>query len=458
MEMAAHDPPRSQPSPRSRERSDMELSFGEELLWKAEVRDPGVLPFFDCARSLSLALRLQGPVNHDALRSALESVARRHDALRSRFVVQGGRPKRVIGRGPSIKLTMIDQSGESPENRQDLMERVIAPQVDASFDLARGPLLLAALAALGRGEHILYIAVHHIVFDRWSERLLARELTRFYDAEVTGRATELPPLPAQYQSYVQWQRLRLESEHGRKMIEYWMKRLDGLPDIDLRSDRAGSRALSTRPGSSRFTIPAEDVNRLMALSRRTRATLATVFLAVFKLFLCGISGTDDIAVGVPLSDRRRPEFEPLIGLFMNVVVVRTSISHGMTFMELLDRVRRGLVDACLHQDMPYGYLLKLVGARPLYRVVFNFMPSLPAPEVELTGVNTTIVPTAAEPESVADLSLNVRADNGALLCRLLYKADLFSEARGEQFAEQLQTTIRAVLHDPNNRIDQYNPA
>jgi Condensation domain len=436
----------------------MELSFGEELLWQAEVRDPGVLPFFDCARSLSLALRLQGPVNHDALRSALEAVVRRHDALRSRFVVQSGQPKRVSGGGSLIKLTMIDQSSVSPENLQNLPERIIAPQVDANFDLARGPLLLAVLAALGSGEHILYIAVHHIVFDRWSSRLLAQELTRFYAAHVTRRAAELPPLPAQYQSYVQWQRQRLESERGRKLTEYWLKRLDGLPDIDLQSDHAGSRTLSTRPGSSRFTIPAEDVNRLMALSRHTRATLATIVLAVFKLFLCGIGGTDDIAVGVPLSDRRRPEFEPLIGFFMNVVVVRTLISHSMTFMELLDRVRRGLVDACLHQDMPYGYLLKLVGARPLYRVVFNFMPSLRAWEVELTGASTTIVPTTTEPESVADLSLNVRADNGALLCRLLYKADLFSEARGEQFAEQLQTLISAVLDAPHNRIDQYKLA
>jgi Condensation domain len=458
MEMAEQDTPFSQQAPRSCERSTTELSFGEELLWKAEIRDPGGPPFFDCARSLSLALRLQGPVSRDALRSSLEAVVQRHDVLRSRFVVESGQPNRVSDQGPSIKLTMIDQSSVSPENRQELLERIIAPQVDASFDLARGPLLLAILAALGHAEHILYIAVHHIVFDRWSKRLLAQELTRFYEAYAMGRATELPPLPAQYQNYVQWQRQRLESEHGRKMIEYWLKRLDGLSDIDLRSDRAGSRPLSTRPGSSWFTIPAEDVNRLMTLSRHSRVTLATILLAVFKLFLCRISGTDDIAVGVPLSDRRRPEFEHLIGLFMNVVVVRTSISHNMTFMEFLDRVRRGLVDACLHQDLPYGYLLNLVDARPLYRVVFNFMPSLPALEVELTGVNTTLVPVAPEPESIADLSLHIRRDNGALLCRLLYKADLFSEARGEHFAEQLQTLIRAVLHDPHNRIDQYDPA
>lgn len=436
----------------------MELSFGEELLWKAEVRDPEVPPFIDCARSLSLVLRLQGLVNHDALRIAIEAVVRRHEVLRSRFVVQNRQPKRVSGRGPLIKLIMIDRSNVSLENQQDFLERVIAPQVDESFDLARGQLLLAILAALGHGEHILYIAVHHIVFDRWSSRLLARELSRFYEAHVTGQATELPPLPAQYQNYVQWQRQCLESEHGRKMIEYWLKRVDGLSDINLRSDRAGFRTLSSSPGSSRFTIPAEDVNCLMALSRHTRATPATIVLAVFKLFLYRISGTDDIAVGVPLSDRRRPEFEHLIGLFMNVVVVRTSISHGMTFMELLGRVRRSLVDACLHQDLPYGYLLKLVHSRSLYRVVFNFKPNLPASEVELTGVTTTLIPAVTEPESVADLSLHVRTDNGALLCRLVYKAELFSEDLGGHFAKQLKTLIGDILHAPYNRIDQYNLA
>src|SRR5215475_6525021 len=124
MELAAHDPLSSQQAQRSCERLDMELSFGEELLWKAEVRDPEVRPFFDCARSLSLALRLQGSVNHDALRSALEAVVQRHDVLRSRFIVQSGQPKRGIGRAPLIKLNMIDQSSVSSENRQDLLESV----------------------------------------------------------------------------------------------------------------------------------------------------------------------------------------------------------------------------------------------------------------------------------------------------------------------------------------------
>jgi hypothetical protein len=436
----------------------MDLSFGEELLWKAEVRDPGVPPFFDCARSLSLALLLRGPVIHDALEGALEAVARRHDALRSRFVARRGRPERVTGRGPSVRLTAIDQTDTPPENWRDRLERVVAPQINGSFDLARGPLLLAALAELGRGERLLYVAVHHIVFDRWSERLLARELAHFYEAEVTGRAAEFPPPPAQYQGYVEWQRSRLESEHGRKTAEYWLKRLEGLPAIELGAGGAGDRPLSTRPGSIRFAVPAEDLNRLMALSRHSRATLATVLLAVFSLFLRRVSGADDFAVGVPLSDRRRPEFEPLIGLFMNVVVVRTSISPGATFLELLDQVRRDLVDACIHQDLPYGRLLELVGARPLYKVVFNFMPTLPATEVELTGADTTLVPTATNPESVADLSLNVRADHGRLQCRLLYKADLFSEACGERFATQLQTLIRAVLHAPHDRIEQYKLA
>ena len=178
---------------------------------------------------------------------------------------------------------------------------------------------------------------------------------------------------------MQWQRERLEGPFGRELIDYWTDRLRGLEDLVL--PRRGDRGpvASTRSATWCFAIPAADTSRLVATSRRWRVTTTTVMLAVLTLLLRKVSGQNDIAVGVPLSDRRRPDFEHLIGLFMNVVVVRTTIAPGMTFLELLDRVRRAIVEACRNQDMPYGYLSKVMQAdRPLYRVVFNFMPSIRA--------------------------------------------------------------------------------
>jgi len=451
-----HDPGGSliRVDPGAHDASGMELSFSEELMWQADVGDPQTLPFFDCARSLWLVLRLQGPLHQEALKKSLDAIVQRHEVLRSRFVARNGRPVRLISQTPSFDLTTIDRRSLPPADPREIVEKDIKPLLE-QFDLACGPLLRAALVALSGDEHILALAVHHIVFDRWSRRLLELELRQFYCAFVTGSEPDVRPMRIQYQDYVFWQREQLESERGRKFTAYWTHKLSGLPVLKLPCNGASGQALSTRSGTSWFTIPQEEVSRLVVLSRRSQTTLAATMLAVFTVFLSRLCGTDDIAVGVPLSDRRRPEFEEVIGLFMNVVVVRASIPNGATFLNLLDSVRRNLVDACIHQDVPYGYLQRLISTRPPYRVVFNFMPTLSGADIEWAGIRAEPLPIPMELQSFADLSLHLRHDGGALLCRLVYKADLFSQDSGQSFAAQIQTLTTAAVQAPQNSVDTY---
>jgi len=441
-------------TPGANDASGMELSFSEELMWQADVGDPQTLPFFDCARSLWLVLRLHGTLNQEALRASLEAIVQRHEVLRSRFVTRNGQPVRLISPSSSFSFTVVDGRSFPSTNPSELVQKEIKPLLE-QFNLACGPLLRAALVELSSDEHILAIAVHHIVFDRWSRRLLEFELRRFYCAYVTGSDPGIHPLPVQYQGYVLWQREQLNSERGRKLSTYWTNKLSGLPVLTLPCDSACGTGTSTTSGTSWFTIPQEEVDLLVVLSRRSRTTLAATMLAVFTLFLSRLCGTDDVAVGVPLSDRRRPEFEEVIGLFMNVVVVRASISNGLTFLDLLDRVRRNLVDACIHQDMPYGYLQRIIATRPAYKVVFNFMPTLAGADSEWAGIQAETLPTPMDLQSFADLSLHLRHDGGALLCRLVYKADLFSEACGQSFAAQVQKLTTAVVQAPQNSVETY---
>jgi len=441
-------------APGANDASGMELSFSEELMWQADVGGPQILPFFDCARSLWLVLRLQGPLNREALRTSLEAVVQRHEVLRSRFVVRDGKPVRLISPSPSFSFTTIDRQNAPPANPSAMVEKEIQPLLE-QCDLACDPLLRAALVELSSNEHILAIAVHHIVFDRWSRRLLELELRQFYCACVTASEPNVRPLPVQYQDYVLWQREQLNTERGHKLSTYWTNKLSGLPVLTLPCDDACRPGISTASGTSWFTIPQEEVSRLVALSRRSRTTLAATMLAVFTVFLSRLCGTDDVAVGVPLSDRRRPEFEEVMGLFMNVVVVRASISNGLTFLDLLDRVRRSLVDACVHQDLPYGYLQRIIATRPAYKVVFNFMPTLAGADNEWAGIRAEPLPTSMDLQSFADLSLHLRHEGEALACRLVYKTDLFSEDCGQNFAAQIQTLTTAVVRAPQNPVDTY---
>jgi hypothetical protein len=436
-----------------------DVSFAEEQLWLADRADPRTIPFIDCAPSLSAVVRIEGAFDEQALEASLNEIVRRHDVLRSRFVARNGRPIRVCEASPPIALARIDLRGAAAghEDRMALATHVVAEEVRRPFDLACGPLVRATLVALGDAQRILAITVHHIVFDRWSKRVMAQELKQLYEAYAAGRRPpHLEPLPMQYPEYVEWQRQRLEGELGRVLMEHWRTRLRDLSDLTLPGDGSREHA-STRAGSCWFTIPPADVARLSAMSVRSRVTLATLMLGILNLFLYRVSGADDLAVGVPASDRRRPEFERLIGLFSNAVVVRTTVSRGMTFLELLDRARGALVEACRYQDMPFGHLVRAIDAqRPLYRVLFNFMPVIPASHLELPGVDVQPVAIATEPESLADLSLHVRREGDSLVCRLVYKADLFSSARMQEFAAQFQALVSGVIDDPRNSVDTYD--
>jgi hypothetical protein len=439
-------------TPSENDASGLKLSFSEELMWQADLGDPQTLPFFDCARSLWLVLRFQGLLNREKLKDSLDAVVQRHEVLRSRFVVRNGQPVRLISQSPSFSFTTIDKRNCLPAGPGEIVEQEVKPLLE-QFDLACGPLLRAALVVLSSDENILAIAVHHIVFDRWSRRLLELELRRLYCASANGVEPDIRPLPVQYQDYVLWQREQLNSERGHNLSTYWTNKLRGVPVLTLPCSGLSRPGISTRSGTTWFTIPQEEVSRLVALSRRSRTTMAATMLAVFLVFLSRLCCTDDVAVGVPLSDRRRPEFEEIIGLFMNVVVVRASIPNGLTFIDLLDRVRRSLVDACVHQDLPYGYLQQIIAERPAYKVVFNFMPTLGEVDIEWAGMRAEHLPTPMERHSFADLSLHLRQDGGALLCRLVYKADLFSEDCGHSFAAQIQRLTTAVVQAPQNPVD-----
>ena len=437
--------------------SEIELSFAEEQLWLAEQAGATAFPFFDCTRSLAVVVRLENALSYHALRSSLDEIVRRHDVLRSRFEIRQGQPARARRESSRADFTLIDLRQVGAATRPRVLRQVLERHVTRRFDLTRGPLLRAMLVRLADDEHVFAIAVHHIVFDRWSRRVLAREIRQLYDAFVTGRPSGLEPLRARYRDYVQWQRNRLETASGRELVTYWTAALDGLGPLPLSGDRGRAHVTSTRAGRWHFTIGAPDASRLDATSRRCRVTLATAMLAILAVLLSRLGGERDVAVGVPLPDRRRPEFEPLIGLFANVVIVRTAIAAGLTFPALLARVHRALLDACRYQDLPYGRLLQIVEpATPLYRVVFNFLPEIPASQMGLRGLRVTALKVPAEHLSLADLSFHVGHDSGELACGLVYKADLFSPAWAQAFAVQYQGLVTAVLDEPQKDVGAYD--
>jgi hypothetical protein len=423
-----------------------ELSYAERLLWAAEhVEGPQpVVPFLDCPPALTTLIPFDHRPQVAALRASLDEVIGRHEVLRSTFVRHDGRPVRVIRPARSIEIAELDASSTSDG---DAATAVVRRQAMTPFSLAEGPLVRASLLTLGSGAHVLALTVHHIVFDQWSKQLLADELTRAYQAHLAGADSPLEPLPAAYHDYVQWQHEQVTGARGRELARFWTERLRAMSAVALPHD---GHAASTRSATCPFTIPAATADRLRAISQRARVTLATTMLAVLAVFLRDAGGNSEVTIGVPVSDRRRHEFERLIGLFTNVVIVRAAVRCDATGQQAIACVHRAMTEAYRYQDMPYGRLVQLIGLNaPLFRVAFNFIP-MPQRALYLRPRLSSLASEDDRVRALADLTLHVRAgSSGELACRFSYKSDVFATGRVQGFAREFDRLVHAVVAAPH---------
>ena len=439
----------------AREDARESLSFSEELIWLTERRQMDPLAFIECPIHLSLALRMRNRLDVAALRRSFDVIVQRHAVLRSRFVDRGERPQRAIRSDQPALLPQVDLRALSPQRIEQEVDRLLGGHVRSPFDLEAGPLFRGIVVTLDSRTQVVAITIHHIVFDGWSRRLLARELSALYAAHAEGSPCPLPRLAAGYTDYVRWQRSRLENGARQRLLDAWTARLGDPSPLRLPSDQPPGRPAADRPGCWRFSLPAGRTEALRALSRNHAVTVANSMLALFTLLLHKLSGAEEAIVGVPISDRRRPEFEDMIGLFTNVLVVRTELGGAFDFPELLRRVRQGLRAAYGQQDLHYWQFVKAraeaKGEPPkaLYQVVFNFMSQAPKNlGMQMPGLEVEELTLGSHSPSLADLSLHARDRGDVLDCRFDYKTEMFSSKRIAGFAQRFEELLAQVLDQP----------
>src|SRR5207249_4743296 len=257
---------------------------------------------------------------------------------------------------PELKLGLeVEDLGALPEAEREAEARRRAKEAAAQpFDLERAPLLRARLLRLGESEHWLLLALHHIVTDAWSSGVLRRELSVLYEAFHEGKPSLLPELPVQYADYAVWQRERLQGEVLKEQLGYWKQTLADLPVLELPTDRPRPALPSYRGGRVAFELGEDLTRALKELGRREGTTLFITLLAALQVLLYRYSGQEDIAAGAPIAGRTRPELEVLIGLFVNMLVLRGDLSGQPSFKEYLARVRSRALAAYAHQEVPFA--------------------------------------------------------------------------------------------------------
>ncbi|MBV9061208.1 MAG: amino acid adenylation domain-containing protein, partial [Pseudonocardiales bacterium] len=291
---------------------ELPLSFAQQRLWFLDQFAPDasgyVTPF---------AVRLRGELNLDALAEAFSLVVARHESLRTTFETVQGRGVQVVHPPVPVSLPVSDLSDVPATQRQQELQRILTAHTNDGFDLASGPLLRVGLVRLDRDEHVLSVAMHHIITDGWSLGVLVAELSECYNAIVAGRSPRLPELAVQYVDYALWQRELLTGAVLDAAMDYWRGQLAGVPALELPTDRPRPTVLTSAGGVCEFVVPAAVTSRLKELSRRQDGTLFMTLVAACQVLLSRYSGQDDIAVGTVVSGRDRAELEGLIGFFVN---------------------------------------------------------------------------------------------------------------------------------------------
>ncbi|MFJ6138686.1 amino acid adenylation domain-containing protein [Kitasatospora sp. NPDC092286] len=424
------------------------LSAAQQRLYFLDQLDPGATTYL-----LPAAWRFSGPLDLAALDAAVGDLVARHEQLRTTFPAQDGVPAQRVHPADGAGLDLVDLTGAA---EHDLAEAVRAAAV-RPFDLAAEPAFRATLLKAAEEDHVLVLAMHHIVSDGWSLDLLVRDLRELYRARTAGDAPRLPELPIEYTDYAVWLRGADESAD----LAYWRTRLAGLTPLDLPTDHPRP-ATPCHTGAVHTTVlPAELSEALAALGRRTDTTPYMTVMAAFQAALAFHSGQSDIAIGTVVANRDRPETEQLAGFFVNTLVLRADLSDDPTPAALLARTRESVLGALSHQTLPFERVVDELSPErdltrnPLFQVLFTHA-AVERGSLVLGGATGRAFPIDLTTAKF-DLALELRESGGALELVFVHRPDLFEASSVAALAAHTVALLRAFTEAPDAPLGTVDP-
>jgi len=428
------------------------LSFAQERLWVLDR-----LALRPTAYLLHYFADLSGPLAPDLLGRALAEVARRHEVLRTCYPSRDGSPRVQLLPAPRAFLPVVDLRGlaggrHGADAAAGETLRLALAATQRSFDLGSDLPWRACVVRQGEASWTLLLSLHHIVSDAWSRELLVRELLAIYSALRRGAAAALPELAVQYADFALWQRRYLRGEILESLLGYWRRQLEGCHAAELPTDRARPAAPSHRGAGLTFLLPPSLHGEIRGLAQHHLATPFMVLLTALDAILYRYSGHGDVAVGSPIANRHHLQLEPLLGFFVNMLVLRVRLDRGDSFQQALARARQVALEAYAHQDLPFEKLLdelplsRDLRRQPLFQVVFAFQHAAAAPP-ELAELHPR--PLALDSVNAKfELSLLIESREGETAGVFEYATDLFDRTTIARLRGHWEALLRGAAAAP----------
>jgi amino acid adenylation domain-containing protein len=426
-------------------------SFAQQSLWLIDQLRPQRWDY-----NIPFAFRIHGDLNIEALARSFSFLVRRHEVLRTTFRAIDGIPMQFIALARPVTLPITDLRELEPAERASRAREVIDGEAWRPFDLAQGPLIRTELLRTDDKEYVLFINVHHIIYDNWSHEILLRELLVAYQAFVEGLEPKLPELRIQYADYAHWQ--RRHSKRLEEQLQYWRIQLSDLPVLQLPTGRLRRQTETVYAANEPIELPLQLTHALKNLGESERATFFMTMLAAFQILLARYTGQDDIVVGSPTTNRGHGETEPLIGFFVNTLVLRTKLDGDPTFRELMRRVRERTLEAYQNQDLPFESVVEALAPKrdlsrnPLCQVMFNLLQTPPkAYSVRDLRLNPIEI---EDRTAMIDLTMTLLDGQDGVRGYLNYDAVLFEAKTVRRMASHFRTLLKGIAANPDARISE----
>ncbi len=431
------------------------LSYAQQRLWYIDQLQPN-----NTAYNIFIPVRVSGFLDIPTLELCLNEIIRRHEILRTNFIVDNGQPTQVITSSLNLELPIIDLSKLSDTKREQTVQSLVTQEAEKPFKLDTNQLLRVTLLHLSETEYVLLFTMHHIISDGWSMGVLIKELLILYEAYSLGEVSPLPELPIQYADFAIWQRQWLQGEILEQLLSYWQKQLENLPTLKLPTDYPRPTTPTYQGSAQTFTISSTLSQQIKTLSNQQGVTLFMTLQAAFATLMYYYSEQDDIVIGTDIANRNQGETEGLIGFFVNQLVLRTKFDANPTFSELLDRVREVTLDAYAHQDLPFDKLVEAINPErnlhttPLFQVKL-ILQNTPTTALNISGLTFQSLATETK-TATFDLLFEIIDIEQGLMGLLKYSTELFTAKTITRMLKHFEMILSHVANKPYVKIHEIN--
>ncbi len=295
--------------------------------------------------NVSGGLLIDSVLDVNKIVDCINKIVNNQSSFRTQFeIVDGELYQRIINHA-QIK---IDCYNGQEKDLQSILDKFPKP-----FDLAVAPLLRASVYVLDNKKTLLLLDTHHIIMDGASLNILIQDFCTLYSNN------NIDKLKFEYIDYSEWEKSFVESDEIKKYDEYWASTFANsqISSLNLPYDFPAN-SKSYEGDKISYNMPKETFAKIEELAKKHDVSAYTVFLSALYILLYKYTGQTNLIVGSPLEGRNYEEFNNIIGMFVNNIVLKNDILPENSVDSLLNSTQNIVTNAISNQPYPYELILK----------------------------------------------------------------------------------------------------